>query len=64
MNKRPNKAPELSELQELTQLLMILFESATRLPPGPEKQAAIRTINQYQERIAAFVHEAVYRIPA
>ena len=58
MSNHPERIPETSELRELTQSLMILFKSAVELPAGPEKQAAIRTISQYQERVAALIRRS------
>ena len=48
-------APATSELQELTRLLLDLLEAAQRLPEGPERQAALKQINDFQQRLAKFI---------
>jgi hypothetical protein len=48
-------APATSELQELTRLLLDLLEAAQRLPEGPEQQAALKQIDDFQQRLAKFI---------
>jgi hypothetical protein len=42
---------EVSELKELTQMLLKLLEAAERLPEGPERQSFLRTIDDFQRRL-------------
>ncbi len=51
------KLPEINELKKLTQLLLNLFETAQRLPDGPERQAAFREINDFQTRLARLISD-------
>jgi len=39
----------------LTRLLLDLLEAAQRLPEGPERQAALKQINDFQQRLAKFI---------
>jgi len=49
--------PDLGELKELTQLLLILFEAAKRLPRGPERASALEVIDSFQRRLAAHIRK-------
>ncbi len=51
-------ASDLGELKELTQLLLILFEGAKRLPSGPERASAFRVIDSFQKQLAALIQRA------
>jgi hypothetical protein len=57
-SKYPDRVPEASELRELVQLLRVLLESANRLPKGPEKQAAIKTISGYQNQMSKLIRRS------
>ncbi len=57
MSERRIAIPDLSELKELTQLLLILFEAAKRLPHGPERASALKVIDSFQKRLAAHIRQ-------
>ncbi len=52
------KLPEINELKELTQLLLNLFETAARLPNGPERQTAFGEIDEFQRRLARLIRHS------
>ncbi len=43
------------KLQELAQLLLGLFETATRLPNGPERQIEFQNIDDLRRRLASYI---------
>jgi hypothetical protein len=58
MSEHGVAAPDLGELKELTQLLLILFEAAKRLPKGPERASALEVIDSFQKRLATLIRRA------
>jgi hypothetical protein len=48
---------KISELKELTSMLLNLLEAAQSIPEGPERRALIGTIGDFQIRLAALVQE-------
>jgi len=48
---------KISELKELTSTLLNLLEAAQSIPEGPERQALIGTIGDFQRRLAALVQK-------
>jgi hypothetical protein len=48
---------ELDELRKLMGSLAQLIETAQRLPPGPERAAALAQIRLFQLRMAALLPE-------
>jgi len=47
----------ISELKELTSMLLNLLEAAQSIPEGPERRALIGTIGDFQRRLAALVQK-------
>ena len=54
---------KISELKELTSLLLNLLEAAQSIPEGPERQALIGTIRDFQRRLAALVQKYQEEFP-
>ena len=52
------KISEADELREIALLLANLWESAQRLPEGPERNDAFGQIASFQRRVAALVARA------
>jgi hypothetical protein len=52
------KISEADELKEIALLLANLWESAQRLPEGPERNDAFGQIASFQRRVAALVARA------
>jgi len=48
---------KISELKELTGMLLNLLEAAQSIPEGPERRALIGTIGNFQMRLAALVQK-------
>ena len=48
---------KISELKELTGMLLNLLEAAQSIPEGPERRALIGTIGDFQMRLAALVQK-------
>jgi hypothetical protein len=47
------KPKDAKQLRELAEQLRLLIESADRLPPSPERDAALVEIVQYRDRLNA-----------
>lgn len=43
------------EFEELAQLLQRLFETAERLPVGPERESAFRNVDGFRKRVATMM---------
>ena len=54
--------PEVSELKELTQLLLNLLEAAQRLPEGAERQSAFGKIADFQRRLATIIRRSGFQM--
>ena len=55
MSNRIKQGPDGDDLRELLQLLMHIFEMVRRLPPGPERVAALEQIRDFQTRLRAIL---------
>lgn len=53
-----HRVPEISELNELVQLLGRLLEAAERLPEGTERHAAFEQIADFERRLAALIRQS------
>jgi hypothetical protein len=47
------KPGDAQQLRELAEQLRLLIECADRLPPSPERDAALGEITQYRDRLNA-----------
>ena len=52
------KPSDAEQLRELAEQLRLLFECADRLPPGPERDAALIEIAQYRDRLNSITAKA------
>lgn len=46
---------EVSELKELTHMLLNLLEAAQSMPEGPERRSVIKTIGDFQRDLAILI---------
>jgi uncharacterized coiled-coil DUF342 family protein len=52
------KPSDAQQLRELAEQLRLLIERADRLPPSPERDAALDEIFQYRDRLNAITAKA------
>ena len=53
MSRHAAGVSQADELKELAQMLAVLWETARRLPEGPERQIAFTQIEGFRRRLAA-----------
>ncbi len=54
-----NRMAEANEAEELTQLLLSLFDAAQQLPEGAERQNAFRTVDGFQKRLSGYLRPSL-----